>query len=90
MARINPLLKESALHRITCQGERLLKVFVRAPTLSAPELALAERGMVEGIAGKAFLVGNCPNLLDSPFRAQELRDGNGAIQRDDWGRAYRH
>src|SRR5262245_7416138 len=64
----DPLLEEVPLHRIARERERRGEVTAREPPLPAPELELAERGVVEGIAGEAVRTGDGPDLLESPLR----------------------
>ena len=48
---------------------------------AAAKLKLAERGMVEGIAGEAIRIGDALNLLEAALGTFTLRDGDGSIER---------
>jgi hypothetical protein len=50
----NAVLEETPLHRIARQLERDDKMFARVLKMAAANLKFAERGVVEGIVGKAL------------------------------------
>src|SRR6516165_8887741 len=78
--RGHTLVEESAFHWVPREAESCLEVLARGLMSSAPEFKLTEGRMVEGISGKAIVVRNGMNLLQSALRPITLRDGNRTVQ----------
>ena len=89
-SRTNTLLDELSLHGIACEGERRSEVLARDFISPVVKFELAERGVEERVGGEAIAVGDGAHLFEPAFRAFVLRDGDGAVQRNDRGRTYRH
>ena len=89
-ARSHTVLEEAALHWVARQGERLAEVLARVLEPAAPKLHVAESREVERVFSEAVAVDNRPNFFEPALGTRLLRDGNGAIERDDGGRTYGH
>src|SRR5262249_53887985 len=83
-------LEKSAFHRVACQSKGRLKVPARDLVPSAAKLKLAERRRVKWIRSKAVVILDRVDLFEPPFRTLLLRDCDGAVERDDRRRMYRH
>ena len=88
--RTHALLEETALHGIAREAERRSEVLAGDFISPAVKFELAQRGMEERVGGEAIAVGDGANLFEPAFGAFVLRDGDGAVQRNDRGRTYRH
>ena len=88
--RTHALLEKLLLHGIAREGERRSEVLAGDFVSRAVKFELAERGMVERVGGEAIVVGDGANLFEPAFGAFVLRDGDGAVQRNDRGRTYPH
>src|SRR5579884_1355896 len=77
------ILKEAAFHRAARACQRAAEVLVGSIAPAGAEFEFAQRCVKEGIRGEAIGVRNDANFLEAAFGAVALRDGDGAIQRDD-------
>ena len=88
--RTNALLEKLSLHGIARERERRSEVLAGDFISPAVKFELAERGVEERVGGEAIAAGDGANLFEPAFGAFVLRDGDGAVQRNDRGRTYRH
>ena len=90
LTRTHALIEELSLHGIARESERRSEVLARDVIAAAAEFEFAERRMVERVGGEAIAVDDGANLFEPALGTFVLRDGDGAVQRNDRGRAYRH
>src|SRR5262249_51058046 len=89
-ARAHAPLEEPSLHGVTRERERGSEVRARNFVPPAAQLELAERREVERIGGEAIAVGDRADRFEPALGTLVLRDGDGAVERDDRGRTNRH
>src|ERR1700688_4786415 len=84
------LLEELPLHRVTCKCEGFPKMHEGVPMLSFAKLKFAERSMIERIAPEAVRISNRSKLFEAALRTLALRDGDGAVERNNRRRPNGH
>src|SRR5215472_2947449 len=87
LACANALIEESAFHRIARQRQSRAEVLARDFVPPTAQLKLAKGRWVKWIASEAIAI---LDRVEPTLRTIALRDRNGAVERHDRRRAYRH
>jgi hypothetical protein len=90
LACANALIEESAFHRIARQRQSRAEVLARDFVPPTAQLKLAKGRRVKWIASEAIAILDRVDRFEPTLRTIALRDRNGAVERHDRRRAYRH
>src|SRR6516165_305170 len=79
------LIEETTLHGVTRERERRSEVLACCLVSAAAQLKFAACGRIERIGRETVEVSNRVDFFESAFGTIALGDGDGSVERNNWG-----
>src|ERR1051326_342823 len=86
IAHREPLLEEAPFRCVARFSQRRLKMAAGTLAIAAAQFKLAKGGGTERIAGEPLIIRDRRHRGEAAVRSIALRNGDGAVERDDWRR----